>query len=95
MSIEEIGKYLYIDRNGALDRKTLTELTERFFALAREFGIYKGTADEGSYSCVTCDNPEWTALKSLFIDNIRHQLDCELMFMQIPDDVYFKKEEPL
>ena len=68
-----------------MPESTMTEIKEMFFQLMRERGIKQGTETKGGGRI--CDNPEWTMAKEFFLENMKSQINFDLILNHIPDDL--------
>jgi len=73
-----------------LSKDMKTQITERFFDVARKYGIKQGTKTEIGRSCNTF---EWTMLKTLFLKKIEGELEFYGFLGGAPKDLLVYEEE--
>lgn len=67
-----------------MPESTMTEIKEVFFQLMREYGIKQGTKTKDGGRIY---NPEWTMAKDFFLENMKSQINFDLILNSIPDDL--------
>ena len=72
-----------------LDETTLNSLRNAFFQIMRENNIRAGTEDGPG---TRFDNYEWTICKTLFLEQVKSQLEMSFLFKGIPKDLHHYKK---